>query len=86
MRPPHEGIGKPEALSGNLAGYARTDLLAILDFISDDNPDAAQRLKDEIEACRFDWLALIRPGGHLLPPGEGSGLTRIGEASFVRRV
>jgi len=29
---------------------ARTDLLAIVDFVSDDNPDAAQRLKDEIEA------------------------------------
>lgn len=29
---------------------ARADLLAILDFISDDNPDAAQRLKDDIEA------------------------------------
>jgi toxin ParE1/3/4 len=25
-------------------------LLAIVDYISDDNPDAAQRLKDEIEA------------------------------------
>src|SRR3546814_933565 len=29
---------------------ARTDLLAVVDYISDDNPDAAQRLKDEIEA------------------------------------
>ena len=29
---------------------ARADLLAIVDYISDDNPDAAQRLKDEIEA------------------------------------
>ena len=28
---------------------ARADLLAIIDYISDDNPDAAQRLKDEIE-------------------------------------
>ena len=28
---------------------ARADLLAIVDFISDDNPDAAQRLKDDIE-------------------------------------
>ena len=26
------------------------DLLAIVDYISDDNPDAAQALKDEIEA------------------------------------
>lgn len=29
---------------------ARADLLAIIDYISDDNPDAAQQLKDEIEA------------------------------------
>ena len=29
---------------------ARGDLLAIVDYISDDNPNAAQRLKDEIEA------------------------------------
>jgi toxin ParE1/3/4 len=29
---------------------ARADLLAIVDYISDDNPDAAQRLKDEIGA------------------------------------
>ena len=28
---------------------ARADLLAIVDYISDDNPDAAQQLKDEIE-------------------------------------
>ncbi len=27
----------------------RADLLAIVDYISDDNPDAAQRLKDDIE-------------------------------------
>lgn len=29
---------------------ARTDLLAIIGYIADDNPDAAQELKDEIEA------------------------------------
>ncbi len=29
---------------------ARIDLLGIVDYISDDNPDAAQRLKDDIEA------------------------------------
>jgi toxin ParE1/3/4 len=28
---------------------ARADLLAIVDYISDDDPEAAQRLKDEIE-------------------------------------
>ena len=29
---------------------AIADLLTIVDYISDDNPDAAQALKDEIEA------------------------------------
>lgn len=29
---------------------ARADLLAIIDYIADDNPDAAQRLKDDLEA------------------------------------
>jgi toxin ParE1/3/4 len=29
---------------------ARADLLSIVGYISDDNPDAAQRLKDEIKA------------------------------------
>lgn len=29
---------------------ARADLLAIVDYISDDNPEAAQRLKDDLEA------------------------------------
>ncbi len=28
---------------------AQADLLAIVDYISDDNPDAAQRVKDDIE-------------------------------------
>jgi len=29
---------------------ARADLLTIVDYISDDNPSAAQRVKDDIEA------------------------------------
>jgi toxin ParE1/3/4 len=29
---------------------ARNDLLAIIDYISDDNPEAAQQLKDNVEA------------------------------------
>jgi toxin ParE1/3/4 len=29
---------------------ARADLLAIVDYISDDNPEAAQQLKDDIQA------------------------------------
>ena len=44
---------------------ARADLLAIVDYISDDNPDAAQALKDEIEdkASKLpDRPKLYRPG------------------------
>jgi addiction module RelE/StbE family toxin len=33
----------------NWKSDARADLLAIVDYISDDNPDAAQQLKDDIE-------------------------------------
>lgn len=31
-------------------GPARNDLLTIVDYISDDNPEAALRLKDDIQA------------------------------------
>ncbi|NWE71999.1 type II toxin-antitoxin system RelE/ParE family toxin [Pseudomonas gingeri] len=44
---------------------ARADLLAIVDYISDDNPDAAQRLKDDIEAQAAklpEHPKLFRPG------------------------
>lgn len=44
---------------------ARADLLAIVDYISDDNPDAAQRLKDEIDekvSKLPDRPRLYRPG------------------------
>jgi len=44
---------------------ARADLLAIVDYISDDNPDAAQRLKDDIEAKAAnlpDFPGMGRPG------------------------
>ena len=44
---------------------ARADLLAIVDHISDDNPDAAQRLKDDIEikvAMLPDHPELYRTG------------------------
>ncbi|WP_457954568.1 type II toxin-antitoxin system RelE/ParE family toxin [Achromobacter xylosoxidans] len=44
---------------------ARADLLAIVDYISDDNPDAAQRLKDDIETKAAQLSArpaLYRPG------------------------
>ena len=44
---------------------ARADLLTIVDYISDDNPDAAQQLKDDIEAKvakLADHPKLYRPG------------------------
>lgn len=44
---------------------ARADLLAIIDYISDDNPDAAQRVKDDIEAKAgklSDFPRMGRPG------------------------
>jgi addiction module RelE/StbE family toxin len=44
---------------------ARADLLAIVDYISDDNADAAQLLKDEIEdkaSKLVDHPKLYRPG------------------------
>ena len=44
---------------------ARADLLSILDYISDDNPKAAQRVKDDIEAkvARLvEHPKLYRPG------------------------
>jgi toxin ParE1/3/4 len=44
---------------------ARADLLAIVDYISDNNPEAAQQLKDDIET-KVGKLAehpkLYRPG------------------------
>lgn len=44
---------------------AITDLLAIIDYISDDNPDAAQYLKDEIDqktSLLTERPQLYRPG------------------------
>jgi addiction module RelE/StbE family toxin len=40
---------------------ARADLLAVVDFISDENPDAAQRLKDDIEAKAAKLPEFPRP-------------------------
>ena len=44
---------------------ARADLLAIVEHIADDNPDAAQELKDEIEAKVSDLVnfpQMYKPG------------------------
>lgn len=48
---------------------ARADLLAIVDYISDDNPDAAQRLKDEIE----DKASRLPEHPKLYKPGRVAG-------------
>jgi toxin ParE1/3/4 len=45
--------------------YARADLMAIVDYISDDSPDAAQRVKDDIETRSeqlTDFPKTGRPG------------------------
>ncbi len=41
---------------------ARLDLLGIVDYISDDNPDAAQRVKDDIEIKAKNLLAFPKIG------------------------
>lgn len=48
---------------------ARADLLAIVDYISDDNPDAALRLMDEIE----DKVAKLPSHPKLYRPGRVAG-------------
>ena len=48
---------------------ARTDLLAIVDYISDDSPDAAQRIKDDIEAKAEKLTGFPRMGR----PGKVEG-------------
>jgi len=48
---------------------ARADLLAIIDYISDDDPDAAQRLYDEIERKALK----LREHPRLYKPGRVQG-------------
>jgi toxin ParE1/3/4 len=48
---------------------ARADLLAIIDYISDDNPDAAQALKDEIESK----AAMLRTHPNAFRQGRADG-------------
>ena len=53
---------------------ARADLLAIVDYISDDNPEAAQQLKDDIEAKVAklpEHPKLYRPGSCGRHSGNG---------------
>ncbi len=40
----------PAAVKLEWGAQARADLLAIVAYIAEDNPDAAQVLKDEVEA------------------------------------
>ncbi|MCF1437224.1 MAG: type II toxin-antitoxin system RelE/ParE family toxin [Shewanella sp.] len=48
---------------------ARNDLLSIVDFISDDNPDAAQRLKDDIQSKSEKLISFPKMG----KPGRVEG-------------
>lgn len=43
---------------------ARADLLGIVDYISDDNPDAAQRVKDDIELKAEKLAEFPKMGRH----------------------
>jgi addiction module RelE/StbE family toxin len=71
---------------------ARADLLAIIDYISDDNPDAAQRFKDDIESrvaqlpafplmYRQGRLAgtreMVVRGNYVVVYAEGAALIRV---------
>jgi toxin ParE1/3/4 len=59
---------------------ARADLLAIVDYISDDNPDAAQRLKDDIE----DKAAKLPEHPRLYRPGRVEGTREmVVRANFI---
>ncbi|QUD89718.1 type II toxin-antitoxin system RelE/ParE family toxin [Phenylobacterium montanum] len=55
---------------------ARADLLAIVDFISDDNPEAAQRLKDQIEAKAAKLATRPKLYRHGRVPGTREMLVR----------
>ena len=48
---------------------ARADLLTIVDYISDDNPDVAPQLKDDIEAK----VAMLPEHPKLYRPGRVAG-------------
>ena len=48
---------------------ARADLLAIVEYIADDSPDAAQRLKDDVEAK----VAALSEHPHLYRAGRVEG-------------
>jgi plasmid stabilization system protein ParE len=68
---------------------ARADLLAIVDYISDDNPDAAQQLKDEIE----EKVSRLPEHPKLYKPGRVAGTrenivvyTEDGRAVVILRV
>ena len=50
MKPKPSSKGKNDVHKLEWLNLARNDLLAIVDYISDDNPVAALRLKDDIQA------------------------------------
>ncbi|MFV0447211.1 MAG: type II toxin-antitoxin system RelE/ParE family toxin [Vibrio sp.] len=59
---------------------ARVDLLSIIDYISDDNPDAAQRLKEDID--RKSMKLLEHP--HLYRSGRVEGTREmVVRANFI---
>ena len=52
---------------------ARADLLAIVDYISDDNPDAAQRLKARFSPKLRGWLSIRNVSVKGVCPARGNG-------------
>jgi plasmid stabilization system protein ParE len=50
---------------------ARDDLLAIVDYISDDNPEAAQQLKDDIETRWPSWRDILSYTAPVVWPALG---------------
>lgn len=53
---------------------ARADLLAIVDYISDDNPDAAQRLKARFSPKLRGWLSIRNVSVKDVCPARGKWL------------
>jgi len=65
MRYKHCSIGSATVPELEWRELASADLLAIVDYISDDNLDAAQRVKDDIETKAerlLDFPKMARPG------------------------
>ena len=66
----------PPKLTLEWKKQARADLFGIVDFISDDNPDAAQALKDDIEA-KVEKALQLKATAYLKKPFDIEELTAL---------